>query len=103
MGSPVGLLVDIPGESMKFGLEGKVVWVNATGMNLGVGVQCTESPSLLQFKVKTEVLLAGLDRTKNATYTFCLYSVLLEQYKKHENPGFFIEAIADFSRQRFPS
>ena len=69
MGSPVGLLVAIPGESMKFGLEGKVVWVNATGMNLGVGVQCTESPSLLQFKVKIEVLLAGLDRTKNATYT----------------------------------
>ncbi len=69
MGAPVGLLVDIPGESMKFGLDGKVVWVNAGGINLGVGVQFTDSPALQQFKVKTEVLLAGLDRTKNPTHT----------------------------------
>lgn len=69
MGSPVGILVDLPGESMKFGLDGKVIWVNANGMNLGVGVQFVDSPALQQFKVKTEVLLAGLDRTKNPTHT----------------------------------
>lgn len=69
MGAAVGVLLDIPGESMKFGLDGKVVWVNATGISMGVGVQFAESPSLQQFKVKTEVLLAGLDRTKSPTHT----------------------------------
>ena len=69
MGAMVGVLVDIPGESMKFGLDGKVVWVNAAGNNLGVGVQFAESPSLLQFKMKVDVLLAGLDRTKSPTHT----------------------------------
>jgi type IV pilus assembly protein PilZ len=69
MGAPVGVLIEIPSESMKFGLDGKVVWVHANGMNLGVGIQFAESPSLAQFKVKVEVVLAGLDRTKNPTYT----------------------------------
>lgn len=69
MGAAVGVLIDIPGESMKFGLDGKVVWVSAGGMNLGVGVQFSESPSLAQFKIKVEVLLAGLDRTKSPTHT----------------------------------
>lgn len=69
MGAPVGVLIDIPGESMKFGLDGKVVWVNSNGINLGVGVQFSESPSLVQFKIKVEVLLLGLDRTKSTTHT----------------------------------
>ena len=69
MGAPVGVLIDVPGESMKFGLDGKVVWVNSNGVNLGVGVQFSESPSLAQFKVKVDLLLAGLDRTKSPTYT----------------------------------
>lgn len=69
MSAPVGVLIDIPNESMKFGLDGKVVWINANGANLGVGVQFSESPSLAQFKVKVELLLAGLDRTKSPTHT----------------------------------
>lgn len=69
MGAPVGVLLDIPGESMKFGLDGKVVWVSASGINLGVGVQFSESPSLQQFNAKVELLLAGQDRTKNPTHT----------------------------------
>ena len=69
MGALVGVLIDIPGESMKFGLSGKVIWLSANGINLGVGVQFSDSPSLQQFKEKVEVLLAGLDRNKSPTHT----------------------------------
>lgn len=69
MGTPVGLLIDLPGDSIKFGLDGKVVWVNASGGNLGVGVQFTESPALQQMKIRMDQLLAGIERSKHPTYT----------------------------------
>ena len=69
MGTLVGLLVDLPGEATKFGLDGKVVWVNSNGNQTGVGVQVLDGPTVPLFKQIVDKLLLGTDRSKQPTYT----------------------------------
>lgn len=68
MGTPVGLLLELPGEAVKLGLDGKVVWVHTNGTQMGVGVQL-EGPTVPLFKQLVDKILLGLDRTKTPTYT----------------------------------
>lgn len=69
MHHPVGIILEIPGETTKYGLHGRVIWVTPLGINQGVGIQFGESLAFQQLKIRMDQLLIGLERTKNQTYT----------------------------------
>lgn len=68
MGYPVGIILELPNDIMKYGVDGKVVWI-ATGANQGVGVQLLDSPTTTAVSQKIEQLLVGTDRNKANTFT----------------------------------
>lgn len=71
MGSSLAVIIEIPAEDRKYAVLGKVVWVSQKDARHegGVGIQFPESNEALALKNKIDLLLGGLDRTKEKSMT----------------------------------
>lgn len=69
MGSPVGMLTSLLTENALYSIDGSVIYVQAQGPNVGVGIQFDDAPTAQALKKRIDELLTGLDRSKNPTFT----------------------------------